>query len=69
MIFIEVGSLFHSAFSQYGFVYLSGHGVDEDLVEAFFDASKAFFELPEAERMKCETVNNVKYYRYVFVGQ
>jgi hypothetical protein len=35
----------HSAFSTTGFVYLTNHGIDENLLDDFFDVSKEFFEL------------------------
>jgi len=36
---------------QYGFFYLMGHGVDPALIERTLTASKAFFALPEAEKL------------------
>jgi isopenicillin N synthase-like dioxygenase len=37
-----------------GFLVVSGHGVPEGLVRRTHDVSKAFFELPHAEKMKIE---------------
>lgn len=35
-----------------GFFYIVNHGIDRKLVEEVFAKSKAFFALPEAEKMK-----------------
>jgi isopenicillin N synthase-like dioxygenase len=34
-----------------GFLYIAGHGVDQALIDRAFAASKAFFALPEAEKL------------------
>ena len=38
------------AFSNVGFLYLRGHGVPQQTVDAAFSATKDFFDLPEAEK-------------------
>ena len=41
-----------AAAAQDGFFYVSGHGVDEDLIAGLDAASRAFFALPEMEKAK-----------------
>jgi len=40
------------ACERVGFLYVSNHGVPEQMVRAIFDASDAFFALPREEKMK-----------------
>lgn len=42
------------AFHEVGFVAVANHGVPKSLVEGFFNASKAFFALPEAVKKQYE---------------
>ncbi|RMG86430.1 MAG: isopenicillin N synthase family oxygenase, partial [Bacteroidetes bacterium] len=42
------------AFHKIGFVGVKNHGVPKALIDAFYDASKAFFALPEAVKRKYE---------------
>lgn len=42
------------AFHEVGFVAVSNHGVPKDLVEGFFQASKAFFALPTEIKQQYE---------------
>lgn len=42
------------AFHEIGFVGVVNHGVPKDLVDGFYAASKAFFSLPEAEKLRYE---------------
>lgn len=41
-----------------GFFYVTGHGVDPDLVARVFDGAKAFFALPHAEKMAVAMFNS-----------
>ena len=34
------------ACETHGFFYITGHGIDPDLIDAVFAASRAFFDLP-----------------------
>jgi len=43
--------LVHRACRDAGFLYVSNHGVDADLIAGQFAAAKAFFDLPLTERM------------------
>jgi isopenicillin N synthase-like dioxygenase len=38
---------FHTAYSETGFAYITGHGIDPGLRAAIFEASKRFHALPE----------------------
>lgn len=42
------------AFHEIGFVGVVNHGVPKELVDGFYSASKAFFSLPEAEKLRYE---------------
>ena len=43
-----------TAFREVGFVAVTNHGIPKDLVDGFYDASKAFFALPEKKKKKYE---------------
>ena len=42
------------AYSTVGFAYVVGHGIDDDLVSAVFDASRRFHSLPLEVKMRVE---------------
>lgn len=42
------------AFHEIGFVGVINHGISKELVDRFYSASKAFFSLPESEKLKYE---------------
>lgn len=46
----ELGNAFH----EIGFVGVIDHGISKQLINDFYDASKAFFSLPEAVKRKYE---------------
>jgi isopenicillin N synthase-like dioxygenase len=50
----DIEKAFAKAFGEIGFAYLIGHGIDADLRNALFDASKQFHALPEATKRKIE---------------
>src|SRR3954471_21598928 len=49
---------------EIGFFYVTGHGVPDDLPGAVFDASRRFFALPEAEKLKVEMVHSPHFRGY-----
>jgi isopenicillin N synthase-like dioxygenase len=49
---------------EIGFFYVTGHGVPEDLPGAVLDASRRFFALPEAEKLKVEMVHSPHFRGY-----
>ena len=40
------------AFRKYGFCIITGHGVNEEIINSFYDKSLDFFKIPEADKMK-----------------
>ena len=51
-----------------GFFYVTGHGVDPDLATRIHDVSRAFFALPEADRLEIENVNSPQFRGYTRFG-
>lgn len=50
----DVAASIYSAATDHGFFYISGHGIDQSLLDTAFAVSKDFFALPEAQK---ETVS------------
>ena len=50
----DIEPAFFRAFSEVGFAYLIGHGIDPDLRDALFDASRRFHAMAEADKRKIE---------------
>jgi isopenicillin N synthase-like dioxygenase len=48
----RLGKELRSACLNMGFAYLANHGVQQKLVDDIFDVTRAFFALPEGEKMK-----------------
>ena len=46
----DVAAEIDRACREFGFFYVEGHGVDEDLLDRLDDAARAFFALPEADK-------------------
>lgn len=53
---------------DYGFFYLTGHGVPESLVSGILETSRRFFELPEADKLSIENVLSPQFRGYTRVG-
>ena len=53
---------------DYGFFYLTGHGVPADLIERVMTTSRAFFNLPEADKMAIENLKSPHFRGYTRVG-
>ena len=51
-----------------GFFYVTGHGVDPALAERIHEVSRAFFALPEADRLEIENVNSPQFRGYTRFG-
>lgn len=45
-----VADAIHAAATDHGFFYICGHGIDPALMEQAFAVSKAFFDLPDADK-------------------
>jgi len=50
----DIERAFLKAYSEVGFAYLIGHGIDPALRSALFDASAVFHALPEAQKRSAE---------------
>lgn len=53
----------------YGFFYLSGHGVAEQLQRDIVAVSKRFFALPEEDKIAVEMVNSPHFRGYTRAGR
>jgi isopenicillin N synthase-like dioxygenase len=53
---------------QAGFFYLAGHGVDPTLIEEVLAFSRAFFALPERDKLAVEMVNSPHFRGYNRAG-
>ena len=51
-----------------GFLYVTGHGVDPELATRIHDVTRAFFALPEADRLAIENVNSPQFRGYTRFG-
>jgi isopenicillin N synthase-like dioxygenase len=51
-----------------GFFYLVGHGVSQDLIDELLAASRAFFNLPDEDKLAIENVNSPQFRGYTRVG-
>lgn len=45
-----VARAIHAAAVKHGFFYIAGHGIDPALIDAAFAVSRAFFDLPQADK-------------------
>lgn len=45
-----VATAIHSAATEFGFFYITGHGIDQSLIDAAFAVSRDFFALPDADK-------------------
>ena len=53
---------------EYGFFYLTGHGVPAELIERVMTTSRAFFNLPEDDKMAIENLQSPHFRGYTRVG-
>ncbi|MEW1694249.1 2-oxoglutarate and iron-dependent oxygenase domain-containing protein [Streptomyces sp. NPDC091278] len=58
----------HSAAHDVGFFQLVGHGVTEAETRALTSATRAFFALPEADRLALDNINSPHFRGYTRVG-
>jgi isopenicillin N synthase-like dioxygenase len=59
---------FGAAFKTVGFATIVGHGVPETTIRTMYDAAKAFFALPEAEKRRWTPPETTKGRGYLPVG-
>ncbi len=65
---LRVARLFGDALENVGFVTIVGHGIDEAFIAATYDAVRAFFALPLAEKMHASPPEKAKARGYLPVG-
>jgi isopenicillin N synthase-like dioxygenase len=53
---------------DFGFFYLVGHGVSEELQQSVIRTARAFFDLPEADKMAVENLKSPQFRGYTRVG-
>lgn len=53
---------------EVGFFYLVGHGVPAELIARAFDTARAFFALPEADKLAIENVTSPHFRGYTRMG-
>ncbi|WP_130177857.1 isopenicillin N synthase family oxygenase [Cryobacterium sp. SO1] len=53
---------------EYGFFYLTGHGVPAGLIKRVMTTSRAFFNLPEDDKMAIENLKSPHFRGYTRVG-
>ncbi|MGW2712711.1 isopenicillin N synthase family dioxygenase [Streptomyces sp. NPDC001356] len=57
-----------SAAHEVGFFYVTGHGVPASLREEVLSAARAFFALPEEQRLEIENINSPQFRGYTRTG-
>ena len=50
---------------EVGFMYIVGHGIGDDTLDAVFDMSRQFFDLPDAEKRKIHISKSPQYRGYL----
>lgn len=58
----------HSAAHDVGFFQLTGHGVTDAETKALTSAMRAFFALPEADRLAIDNINSPHFRGYTRIG-
>ncbi|WP_171165970.1 isopenicillin N synthase family oxygenase [Streptomyces sp. I05A-00742] len=58
----------HSAARDVGFFHLTGHGITEDETAALMRTLRAFFALPEADRLAISNLNSPHFRGYTRIG-
>jgi isopenicillin N synthase-like dioxygenase len=53
---------------EFGFFYLTGHGVSEQLQDSVIRTARAFFDLPEADKFEIENLKSPHFRGYTRVG-
>lgn len=64
----EFRAALREATHDYGFFYLTGHGVPTELTERVMRVARAFFDLPEADKMAIENLKSPHFRGYTRVG-
>ncbi|WP_400160054.1 isopenicillin N synthase family dioxygenase [Arthrobacter sp. BPSS-3] len=56
------------AMHNVGFLYLSDHGIPQDLVDAMLETSRRFFDLPEEQKLAVENIHSPQFRGYTRMG-
>ncbi|GAA1108408.1 isopenicillin N synthase family dioxygenase [Arthrobacter flavus] len=56
------------AMHEVGFLYLAGHGIPQELIDAMLDTSRRFFDLSEEQKLALENVNSPQFRGYTRMG-
>ena len=62
----RVGDRIGEACRTHGFFHIEGHGIDDALQAALREASRAFFALPQAEKMRIQMLHGGRAWRGYF---
>jgi isopenicillin N synthase-like dioxygenase len=54
---------------EVGFFYLTGHGVDPQLIQKALDVSRLFFDLPDADKLAIEMIHSPRFRGYTRPGR
>ena len=65
---VRVAREFGAALERVGFVTITGHGVDPDLIRSTYRVIREFFELPYPEKLRANPPEQVKMRGYLPVG-
>lgn len=57
-----------NAMHEVGFLYLSGHGVPQELTDSMLGISRRFFDLPEKAKLAVENVHSPQFRGYTRMG-
>jgi len=64
----KVAQEISAAARESGFLYVSAHGVPQTLIDDAFDVARAFFALPEAEKMAISLAHSPHFRGYLPIG-
>ncbi|MGC8118250.1 2-oxoglutarate and iron-dependent oxygenase domain-containing protein [Metapseudomonas otitidis] len=60
----DVATQIDTACRDWGFFYITGHGIPPERIDALLAAAKAFFALPEAEKLKIDITRTAHHRGY-----
>ncbi|MWK55442.1 2OG-Fe(II) oxygenase [Pseudomonas otitidis] len=60
----DVATQIDTACRDWGFFYITGHGIPSERIDALLAAAKAFFALPEAEKLKIDITRTAHHRGY-----
>lgn len=60
----QVAARIDAACRDWGFFYITGHGIPPERIDALLAAAKAFFALPEAEKLKIDITRTAHHRGY-----